>query len=358
MRNDMKRDRGSRGAVRLIMIAVLVAGALGVTALAAWPHVRERLTARTEGNSPAGTAAGGSGENAGNASGSSAGSSGSSDEGLITYDGRKYAYNSHLSNYLLLGVDTRGDISEERETREGGQSDAIFLVSYDRLEETVRLLAIPRDTMTTIAIYDRTGHYVTSMEDHITLQYAYGDGREQSCRLAVEAVSNLLYDVPILGYTAINLESIPYLADAVGGVPLTVPDDSLEEVDPAFKKGAEITLDAETTERFLRYRDTHSHQQALVRMERQKTFIRAFADRVLELQSRDPHTVTDVYETLKPYMVTNMSNDIYLDLDSARQEGAIETIPGEGVATDLYDEYHVDDDALFLMILDMFYIEQ
>ena len=339
-----------------MIIAVLVAAALGITAIAASPFLRERLGASTSGPETAATENGGASED-GKQQESDAWK-GESNEGLVTYNGKKYRYNSHLSNYLLLGIDTEGEIAQEKETLSGGQSDAIFLVSYDRKEETAQILAIPRDTMTTIYIYNIDGTYVTPQTDHLTLQYAYGDGREMSCKITRDAVSNLLYGVPIIGYTAINLDSIPLLVDTVGGVTLTVPDDSTEEVSPDYKKGAEITLTSETAENYIRYRDTHAHHQALVRTERQKSFINAFADRILELQAQDPHTVTDIYETIKPHMVTNMSNDIFLDLAGAKRVGEIRTIPGEGVATDLFDEYHVDDKALYELILDVFYIEE
>ena len=352
----MNKRSGNNAAVRTLIIAVLVAAALGITAIAASPFLRERLGASTSGPETAATENGGASED-GKQQESDAWK-GESNEGLVTYNGKKYRYNSHLSNYLLLGIDTEGEIAQEKETLSGGQSDAIFLVSYDRKEETAQILAIPRDTMTTIYIYNIDGTFVTPQTDHLTLQYAYGDGREMSCKITRDAVSNLLYGVPIIGYTAINLDSIPLLVDAVGGVTLTVPDDSMEEVNPEYKKGTEITLTSETAERYIRYRDTHSHHQALVRTERQKSFINAFADRVLELQAQDPHNVTDIYETIKPHMVTNMSNDIFLDLAGAKRVGEIRTIPGEGVATDLFDEYHVDDKALYEMILDVFYIEE
>ena len=352
----MNKRSGNNAAVRTLIIAVLVAAALGITAIAASPFLRERLGASTSGPETAATENGGASED-GKQQESDAWK-GESNEGLVTYNGKKYRYNSHLSNYLLLGIDTEGEIAQEKETLSGGQSDAIFLVAYDRKEETAQILAIPRDTMTTIYIYNIDGTYVTHQTDHLTLQYAYGDGREMSCKITRDAVSNLLYGVPIIGYTAINLDSIPLLVDTVGGVTLTVPDDSMEEVSPDYKKGAEITLTSETAENYIRYRDTHAHHQALVRTERQKSFINAFADRILELQAQDPHTVTDIYETIKPHMVTNMSNDIFLDLAGAKRVGEIRTIPGEGVATDLFDEYHVDDKALYEMILDVFYIEE
>ena len=352
----MDKRAGNNAAVRTVIIAVLVIIALGTTAIAAAPYLRKRLGGSSSESQPALSENGGASED-GKQHESDAWK-GESNDGLITYNGKQYRYNSHLSNYLLLGIDTEGEIAQEKETLSGGQSDAIFLVAYDRKEETSQILAIPRDTMTTIYIYNIDGTYVTPQTDHLTLQYAYGDGREMSCKITRDAVSNLLYGVPIIGYTAINLDSIPLLVDTVGGVTLTVPDDSMEEVNPEYKKGAEITLTSETAENYIRYRDTHSHHQALVRTERQKSFINAFADRVLELQAQDPHTITDIYETLKPHMVTNMSNDIYLDLAGAKRAGEIRTIPGEGVATDLFDEYHVDDKALYELILDVFYTEE
>lgn len=358
----MNKRGGNNAAFRTAIIAVLVAIALGTTAIAAAPYLRDRISAGASGPETAVSETGGVPGDSGqpNAAGQQDAEAwkGESNDGLVTYNGKKYRYNSHLSNYLLLGIDTEGEIAQEKETLSGGQSDAIFVVAYDRKEETAQILTIPRDTMTTIYIYNIDGTFVTPQTDHLTLQYAYGDGRDMSCRITRDAVSNLLYGVPIIGYTAINLDSIPLLVDAVGGVTLTVPDDSMEEVNPEFTKGAEITLTSETAESYIRHRDTYSHHQALVRTERQKSFINAFADRVLELQKQDPHTVTDIYETIKPHMVTNMSNDIYLDLAGAKRVGEIRTIPGEGVTTDLFDEYHVDDKALYEMILDVFYIEE
>ena len=219
------------------------------------------------------------------------------------------------------------------------------------------LFRSPRDTMTEIQLYNIAGEYLGHTVDHITLQYAYGDGKHKSCKLACEAVEHLLYEVPILGYAALNTDSIPLLADVVDGVPLTIPDNSLVDKYPEFTRGAEVVITTETAEDFLRYRDTHQHQQALVRMDRQKVFINAFAEKLKALQKEDPHAVTDVYETLKPYMVTNMGNDVFLDLATAKRESRIETIPGKGVNTELYDEYHVDEDALYELILEMFYKE-
>ena len=65
----------------------------------------------------------------------------------ITYKGKTYTYNDHLSNFLFMGIDTRGEV-ENQETDNTGQADAIFLVSMDRVTEQIHVISIPRDTIT------------------------------------------------------------------------------------------------------------------------------------------------------------------------------------------------------------------
>ena len=99
----MNKRSGNNAAVRTLIIAVLVAAALGITAIAASPFLRERLGASTSGPETAATENGGASED-GKQQESDAWK-GESNEGLVTYNGKKYRYNSHLSNYLLLGID-------------------------------------------------------------------------------------------------------------------------------------------------------------------------------------------------------------------------------------------------------------
>lgn len=282
-----------------------------------------------------------------------------SDGSVITYNGKKYTLNDHLSNYLFIGVDSDVSLTsgESSTPGNGGQADAIYLVSYDRKEETVKVFAIPRDTMTQIESFSPDGNSLGYARNHLSLQYAFGDGKRKSCELMETAVSSLFLNLKIDGYTAINLQSISHLTQLVGYVDVVVPDDSLADVDPVFQKGATVRLTSENTEEFVRSRDTDESQSALVRMNRQKVYIKAFVQRVQELQSSDAGTVTDIYEGLQDYMLTSMSNDIFLNLAEGTQEGDIETIPGKGVQGDVYDEYEVNQDELYDMIIKNFYVE-
>lgn len=280
--------------------------------------------------------------------------------GTVVYNGVTYAPNDHLSNYLFLGVDSRASMGSGTAAAPGnaGQADAIYLVSYDRVEKTRRVIAIPRDSMTEIETFSPDGTSLGFAKTHLSLQYAYGDGRAKSCRLMETAVSKLLLGVQMNGYVAVNLESIPYLTELVDYVDVTVPDDSLADVDPAFQKGATVRLTADNTEEFVRTRDIDVSQSAITRMNRQMAYITGYANRVRELQQEDSGTVTRIYEGLSSHMVTNMTSDIFLDLETAENTGEIETVPGEGQTGDAFDEYIVDQDQLYEMILKDFYNEK
>ena len=276
----------------------------------------------------------------------------------ITWKGEKYRYNDHLSNFLFLGIDTR----EKAETNVGhadaGQSDALYLLSWDRKENTITTISIPRDTITEVEAYGPGGESLGKSQDHISLAYAYGDGSYKSGELSKEAVSKLFYGLNIQGYCAINLDALSILSDSVGGVTVTVPNDSLEEKYPEFKNGSQVTLDGTNTEIFVRYRDINVHQSAIARMERQQVFIKAFEEAAKKKIAEDSGYTVKMYSDLEPYMVTNISKDQLLKITQSMTEGKEDTdwtVPGEAVEGEDHDEYHVDDNALYEKMIETFY---
>lgn len=278
----------------------------------------------------------------------------------ITWNGKTYSYNEHLSNFLFLGIDTKEKAETKTGQADAGQADALYLLSWNRLEGDITVISIPRDTMTQIETFGPGGKSLGKSKDHISLSYAYGDGGYESCELAENAVSELLYGLPIDGYCALNMDGLPVLTDSVGGVTVTVPNDSLAEVDPGYAKGAVVTLKGEDTEQFVRYRNTEISQSAIARMERQQEYIRAFGE-ALKKASADKALVTDLYKAIEPYMVTNMGKSRFVDLTESVSEGKKVnrwTIPGEGIQGKEYDEYVVDDDALYEKTVETFYVEK
>ena len=276
---------------------------------------------------------------------------------IVEYKGETYKYNDHLSNYLFLGIDTRETVDTYQSQVDAGQADAIFLVSMDRATEKIKVLFIPRDSMTRIEVFNPYGQSLGETTDHLNIQYAFGDGKEKSCELMKTAVSNMLDGLPIQGYCSMNMDGISVITDFVGGIQLTIPDDSLADVNPEYKKGAVVDITGETAEQFVRYRDIDKTQSALVRQERQKTFLQALVQKAQEKAGEDAGFVTGLYDSVKSYTVTNMGNDIFAKLLAASQNGITdtETVPGEGTHGENFDEYHIDEDALSDLIISMFY---
>lgn len=271
---------------------------------------------------------------------------------------KTHTYNEHLSNYLFLGVDTSEPVETYEVQADAGQADTIFLVSLNRKTKEIQVLAIPRDTIAEIQVLAPGGKSLGTTKQHLNIQYAFGDGKHKSCRLMKDAVSRLLDNLPIQGYCSLNLDGIPLLADLVDGVEVTIPDDSFEDAYPEFQEGTTVTLTSENVEAFVRYRDRTTSQSALVRQEHQKLFLQAYLKKAREYQEKEATFVTEMYEALEPYMVTNMGSDFFVDLLKASEEGEpiSYTLPGEGrEGSDGYEEYHVDEKALSDLLLQMFY---
>lgn len=306
------------------------------------------------------TAAGKGDGISGSASHKEEASSAGNTSSTVTYQGKEYAYNDHLSNFLFLGIDSREKTQTQVGRADAGQADAIFLVSWDRVDHSLTGITIPRDTITEIQIFDQEGNRAGKSRDHINLAYAYGDGGRESCELMEEAVSNLLYGIPMQGYCSLSMDGIPLLVEKVGGVTVTVPDDSLEAVNPQWTQGSQIQLTPDNVEDFVRYRDTGESQSAIVRMERQQEFLNAYAAKARQVYGKNPSLITDLYTALEDYMVTDISNGQFAQIMGglAEQENIRTwTLPGEGTQGEGFDEYHVDDSQLYEKILETFYKE-
>ena len=280
--------------------------------------------------------------------------------GKILWGGHVYEYNDHLSNYIFIGVDKEELVDTNVGSANAGQADALFLLSWDRVTGDVTVITIPRDTITTINTYGRDGTDMGPVEQQINLAYGFGDGKHKSCQFVKDAVSNLFYRIPIQGYCAVTLDALEEMGTILGDITVTVPNDSLVKKAPEMTVGAEVVIGAENLELFVRYRDIEVTNSALYRIERQHAFMKGCYENVLARFDKNPGIVADLYTGLSTYMVTNIGNDQFFKIMEGLAEGGNMTqwtVPGEGVATDTFDEYHVDEDALFDMVLKSFFEE-
>lgn len=274
------------------------------------------------------------------------------DDRYVTYNGKKYEYNVNLKNILFLGVDTSDEFAE-KSVGKGGQSDTLILLSMNKETKETTLLEISRDSMTDVRVYDVAGEYLTTERMQVTLQYSYGDGKKKSCQLTKDAVSNLLFGIPISSYFALSVDGIPTITDLMGGVKIKVPED-YTEINPAFQKDAELVLNGEQAEQYVRKRDIEVTGSNNQRMERQTQFLRALAE---QMQGKGFGWYDKLLAGAKDYIVTDISVDEMQRLTEYKMVEPIEFVPGEVVEGKEHDEFVVNNDELQKIIINMFYKE-
>ena len=279
-------------------------------------------------------------------------------EGVIKYDGKYYQYNNHIKTYLLMGIDKeKADISE---VGEGGQSDAMFLLVLNDEAKTISVIAIHRNAMTDIDVYGDSGTILRTVKAQICTQYAFGDGKHLSCSRAVNAVSRLFYNLPITGYLSMQMGAIPILNDMVGGVEVEVLRDLKDEskgVD--LKAGEVVTLTGNEAYVYLRSRDIEEFDSATNRLHRQEQYISGLAKQVEIYTSGSTTKALDIYASIEDYIVTNIDfSDLVVKLDGYEyDESRMYSILGETRMGEKLEEYHVDDEALYDLIIHVFYKE-
>ena len=283
-------------------------------------------------------------------------------ENPVIYQGATYRRNQYVKAILCMGVDRADTMTESKEFGAAGQSDGIFLIAQDTVHHSLKILMIPRDTMTEIPITNDNGAPDTKITQ-LTIAYAYGDGREGSCENTVWSVEKLLSGFSIDNYLAVDTTVVAKLNDAVGGVTVTIPTDGMEKRDPAFVKGAQVTLHGDQAEAFVRYRDITRDFSALYRMDQQQEYITQYFKAVKEASGIDSQIVTHLFDLIRDYMITDMSKDQYLKiamdgLNAGNLTGQdFYTVPGTGETTETFDVYRADRQAVIPIILNLFYRE-
>lgn len=273
----------------------------------------------------------------------------------VLYQGKEYEYNSDLKNILFVGIDQTDMLTEQETPGTAGQADCILLVSMDRTSETAKVVQISRDTMTDVDLYDVSGNYSKTIRKQIATQYAYANGGKSSSWAMKKAVSRLFYDLPIDGTIAMNIEGIRVITDFVGGVTLTIPED-YTVIDPTFVSGATVTLNGEQAEKYIRYRNTDETGSNNDRMKRQTQFVPALLKTVKATAGESGEYYETFSGILDPYMILDMSaKDVNKLAEYGLASEDIYTVPGEVQAGAEHDEFIINEEELYEMVINMFY---
>lgn len=272
----------------------------------------------------------------------------------IVYNGSKYRYNEDVTTMLFMGVDKR-DIDDLTAEGMGGQSDVIVMMAIDTKNRNISMISLPRDTMADVAVYNTSGEYVGMREMQVCLAYAYGDGKDLSCEYMQAAVRRIFYNIPVQTYYALDLEGIAALNDSVGGVDVISP-----ETIGDFVSGQLYHLVGRNAESFVRTRNQDIKEANLLRMERQKMYVKAFMSKVFAATKEDLTTPVTMFNESAPYSCTNLnaSKVTYLAKELVLGGGmttTMMTVPGDMTLVDHYAQYHIDEEAFYEMFLSVYY---
>lgn len=284
------------------------------------------------------------------------------EEDWIRYRGKVYDYNENILTFLCMGIDVDEELSQHQQGWDSGQADAIFLLVLNPDTRQMSVIAIDRNTMTDVDMHDQENRFLGTVQAQINLAHGYGDGREESAANQVKAVSRLMYELPIHGYFAINLPAIYILNDLIGGVDVTIPQDFTPAYFP-YAPGETVHLDGNLAYFFVRYRDVNVAESARMRLGRQKQYLLAYVEKAKQEFARDITLPLKLFNAIAPSMVTDITADeaVYLAGEAAEytfSEDDLILLPGVTDTSGEFDQFHVDQDALKQIIIDVFYTEK
>lgn len=277
----------------------------------------------------------------------------------ITHKGKIYEYNDEILTFYVMGIDKKSVDDDSAITM--GQSDANFLITLNPKTKEMNVIAINRDTMIDLVVYDYGGSYVETRRGQLALQHAYGRNDVESAEHQMNAISQLFYGIPINGYVSLKLEAIPVINDSVGGVTVTCNED-LTEKNSQLYEGATVNLVGNMAYDFVQER-TKSYEGARRRLERQKIYIKSFVETAkTKIKNGNLTLIYDLYNALSPYMCTNLTVDQAAYLASIAKDykfdmNNIRSLEGETVQGERYEEFNVDDEYLQDLIVEIFYSE-
>ncbi len=323
------------------------------------------------------------------------------DPDVVTYDGKRYRPRNDLTTFLFMGVDTgltthivardvlrrftgwaeksgmtleeyyedwvkkqeaKGESTDIAEVfkipaTKSGQADVLLLVVLDEKNKRADIISIDRNSMSYFEAFDPSGNSIGVSEAQLCLSYSYGDGAHESCKKTVSAVSDFLYEIPIHAYYSMKYAAIRDVNDAVGGVSVEIKDD-MTAVDERFVLGEKITLDGELAEKYLTARMNVGNGTNEERLSRHKEYIMSFIRTAVGAVKNDLRLPFELYNKIADNSTTDLSAEeiVYLADLATGLDISFRSIEGTTDTSGILDEFRADEDALWELILDIFYI--
>ncbi len=282
------------------------------------------------------------------------------DDNAVYYNDKKYVLDTDVVSILLMGIDKRS-INDLDVQGLNGQADTIVVAALNLRDKSIKMIPIPRETMTDVSIYNTKGEYVETKRQQICLAYAYGDTAESSGKNVVTSVSRVLYGISIDSYVSIDIDGVSAMCDAVGGINVT----SLEDLKSTYydiKKGDALKLKGDLARFYIQARGDDA-EASMRRLQRQKQFMSAFATTAGNQILSDFTKLAKLYSTAQPYINTDLSlaQITYLATNLLRadigQHMNYISVNGDLKLNQNTVEFIPDEEALLDTVIDVFYKE-
>ncbi len=261
-----------------------------------------------------------------------------------------------ITTVLVLGIDRYGAVEDSETYQNPGAADMAMVVILDHEAEECRVLQLNRDTMVEMPVLGLGGRQAGTAYAQLALSHTYGSGLEDSCENVKHTVSDFLYGIDLDYYVAMNMDAIPIVNDAVGGVTVQVTDD-FSQVDPTIQKGT-VTLLGEQSINFVRTRKDVGDQLNVSRIQRQKDYVNGFVEAFTAAREEDSDLIASVYEDVAQYLVTDMTiNSLSGLVDRYSHYPIVEVVSprGRNVLGEEFYEFYPEEEALDALILRLFY---
>ena len=215
---------------------------------------------------------------------------------------------------LFIGIDD----SQTRGFNDTTRSDALMLATFNKEDNSVKLLSIPRDSYV----------YVPETDDYTKINHAYAYG---GTKATIETVENLL-ELDVDYYVRMNFYAFIDVVDALGGVKVDVPYDLVEknssDLETIQLKQGFQTLNGEEALAFARTRKMDNDME---RGKRQMELIEAIASKAMSAQSLTKYS--DVLEAIGDNMKTDLTfkqMKMYLSYFLTHSDLSIESVQLQG----------------------------
>lgn len=281
---------------------------------------------------------------------------GQNERKTIVRDGVEYFPRQDITVMMVLGIDQEGPVKSSNYYRNNGSADSVMLLIFDETEETCTVLYLNRDTMLTMDVLGILGEPAGTTFGQLALAHTYGSGLEDSCINVKNTLMNFLHGMTIDYYVAMNMDAIPILNDAVGGVTVNVTDD-FSKVNPSITMG-EVTLHGDQVLDYVRTRKDVGDQKNVTRMARQRQYVDGFLDALDKKGHEDIGFAVRLYEQAAPYIVTDCSVETLSKimnhyLDYKLQDAVIPE--GDNRIEDGHYAFYADEEKLDALCVELFY---